>query len=321
MDKAFIINGLDCLKFFLNNDFIYEGESISGAYFFSFSRYIKDCLENKGVSCYLLDDMISHEEAHRYTDHFLKLSNSWFRDSEGRDVFEYRGVPVAECCMSDFIGSKLTFFHRCFYLLESVFNKFNIDKVLVDSPQYYIISNCCQILKKDFHPIDYATKGRDESSLINEIAQYDFKEVAGQYKESFHRKIIEPVFNFYKKLFGRNYKKNIVISLYFNNLPMINNCDSFEYEKFCIHLLNAPIKKAKLIFDDFRIVSMRSNDFFDRAARYSESHIEEILTNINKNFYINGHDFSNFFINEIIAFINEAIPTIINQQNRFHKVL
>jgi len=256
------------------------------------------------VKCHILDNVPDKKELAGLTDMFLKLSYCWFKDKNGNDIFEYDGVPLAECCANEFIDKQFAYFFRTFFCLEKIVRLYSPEKIYYDSPISDIIFNCLEILKTTGIFID--KKELLPGKYISPLSvPAEFSRCVLEYIKPAKYYYFFSIFNFWKKALSFfSSKKSIMLSLY-------NNTDSFidHNDEFKMFLLNLRNKFKNLSGDKTYFKCKVSGAEMNDAEEFEAL---KKIANISENFKINGFDFWSYFEIHVKKFLKKSIPEFKN---------
>jgi len=307
--QAIIINNINSVEYLERKNFLYKSINLKQFVFFTLSNLIVEKFKKHGVSCFILDRMLSRSEAISCKTSLMKLGYTWFRKTDGRDFFEYLGIPLAEISVSDFRASEFVLFFKYFYNIEKIIDNYNITKIYCDNVQKNLFENCFKIFNIDYEFIDdHEYRNYDVISPIKDTGVVSFHKCANFYKKSFFYKTCLSIINFMKKtasLFLCK-KEKIIMGLYNNTSILFNMLSSKLASKFNFLLVNTSIDRKKMFTYDLNFLNLGAL----KKSNYSSisSDLFFNLEEVKKKFMINGYDCSSYFIPELKKYIEKAIP-------------
>ncbi|MDP1808989.1 MAG: hypothetical protein Q8L35_05565 [Actinomycetota bacterium] len=184
----------------------------SGYHFLAQEYLIKETISRADLPADYLDGLHDVTKGRELNAVLVRLSNEWFLDKDGNDIFEYQGISLGDLFCYQFYFSMLPLL-RYLLCLKAAKTKYDVDEIYADDPTP-LFSEVASLLELSIRPFDAPPSGVDpvENLLAKKrarIAPSDF-----YWRHPLSRRILAAAINVIGRIRPRPRRKAVLIAEY-----------------------------------------------------------------------------------------------------------
>ena len=288
-------------------------------------------LEEKKIKFELFDELLAPKDYEKIDNAIYNIGRSWWDNNSLKQIFEYKGLNIAQMVESELIVSLLKFGHRI-CLIEKIVSHIKPDVVYI-SDSTKSISKIPELFNKDYKfEINNITSELDEKNFRNDDYTVGFDFLGKNLDITISRKKFFRIKKYYEMFWNSIYKMSAskkkqkngkkILLLDFNLVTNKSTLESLSDSEFDLVLSNT---RRPVIWNKESLEIAKKINFRNIKLEYKTTivhpKLKEIITNfekfietdefISKKFSVNNISFWKIFQIDFIEFCKKRFSEIL----------